>query len=374
MTDDSAASKTPAKAQAGDSDSIAPAGSLPLSVRGLRKQYRRRVVLDGVSFEVRPGESVALAGPNGAGKSTLIGCITADRVPTAGEVRICGADPFAEPREAAACLGFVPEQPFLYPELTVAELLRFVAAARGLGDAAASAETARLLALLGLAGAEGTLCRELSQGMGRKTAIAAALLHRPTMIVLDEALNGLDRTSAERLVAELDARRAEGAAVLIASHDLDFLARWCGRGILLPRAGQWLALEGEAWETWRRAPRLDFDAASDAGAAPAPEPPRVRAADSASPGPISTELEVEWAREIGATAYVAARMLEVGRDFLVREGATLAGAPLHVWADAPRAVDATGNPRLDLFIFALRRRADLARFEPGQRVMLTSPA
>ncbi len=230
--------------------------ALPLAVRGLRKKYRRGVVLNDVSFQVRPGEAVALVGPNGAGKSTLIGCVTADRLPEVGEVRICGADPFAQALKAAACLGYVPEQPYLYPELSVAELLRFVAAARGLDGAASTAETARLLALLGLAGAEGTLCRELSQGMGRKTAIAAALLHRPAMIVLDEALNGLDRTSAERLVAELDARRAEGAAVLISSHDLEFLARWCTRALHLPAPGAWRVLEGDAWEAWRRAPSL----------------------------------------------------------------------------------------------------------------------
>jgi ABC-2 type transport system ATP-binding protein len=233
--------------------------ALPLAVRGLRKKYRRGVVLDGVGFDVRPGEAVALLGANGSGKSTLIGCVTGDRLPDRGEVRLCGVDPFADPVAAAACMGYVPEQPFLYPELTVAEMLRFVAAARGLEPAASQAAAGRLLELLGLRGAEGTLCRELSQGMGRKTAIAAALLHAPRMLLLDEALNGLDRPSAERLVAELDARRAAGAAVLLSSHDLDFVAGWCGRGLLLAEGARWTLLEGAAWEEWRRAPTLHVD-------------------------------------------------------------------------------------------------------------------
>ena len=227
---------------------------LPLVVEGLRKSYRRRPVLDGVSFVLRPGDAVALLGANGAGKSTLLGCLTGDRLPDGGSVRICGADPFSDPVRAARCMGVVPEHPFLYGELTVAEMLRFVAAARGLDDA--EAETARLLELLGLAGAEGTLCRELSQGMGRKTAIIAALLHEPRVLLLDEALNGLDRTSAERLVGELDARRRAGVAVLVSSHDLEFVAEWCGRGLLLEPGKPVTALEGDGWAAWRRAPSL----------------------------------------------------------------------------------------------------------------------
>jgi ABC-2 type transport system ATP-binding protein len=227
---------------------------LPLVVEALRKAYRRRPVLDGVSFVLRPGEAVALLGANGAGKSTLLGCLTGDRLPDGGTVRICGADPFSDPVRAARCMGVVPEHPFLYGELTVAEMLRFVAAARGLDDA--DAETARLLELLGLAGADGTLCRELSQGMGRKTAIVAALLHGPQVLLLDEALNGLDRTSSERLVGELDARRRDGAAVLVSSHDLEFVAEWCGRGLLLQPGKPVTALEGDDWAAWRRAPSL----------------------------------------------------------------------------------------------------------------------
>ena len=234
----------------------ATSDALPLSVRDVRKAYRRGVVLGGVTFDVRPGEAVALLGANGAGKSTLLGCVTGDRLPDRGEIRLCGVDPFSDPVAAAGCMGFVPEQPFLYGELTLAEMLRFVAAARRMDASAARREQARLLDLLGLAGAEETLCRELSQGMGRKTAIIAALLHAPRMILLDEALNGLDRTSAERLVAELEARRAAGAAVLLSSHDLDFVGDWCGRGLLLSPGGRWRVLEGDAWEAWRRAPSL----------------------------------------------------------------------------------------------------------------------
>ena len=220
-------------------------GGPPLAVEGLRKGYRRGVVLNDVSFALRPGEAVA-----------LLGCVPGDRLPDRGQVRLCGHDPFADPVAAAGCIGFVPEQPFLYGELTVGEFLQFVAAARRMDASHARAECDRLLELLGLTGAEGMLCRELSQGMGRKTAIIAALLHRPRALLLDEALNGLDRTSAERLIGELDARRAAGAAVLISSHDLDFIGAWCGRGLLLRPGGVWRMLEGEAWKAWRRAPSL----------------------------------------------------------------------------------------------------------------------
>lgn len=226
-----------------------------LRVRSLSKAYRRRQILHDVSFQVGPGEALAIVGPNGAGKSTLLGCLTGDRVPDSGDIAICGHDPFSAPAAAAHCMGFVPEHPFLYGELTVAEVLRFVAEVRGTDRTHAAAEAARLLALFGLVGAESILCRELSQGMGRKVAITAALLHRPRLLVLDEVFNGLDSPSTHGLLEELAARRAQGAAVLLSSHDLALLAAWCDRGLLL--APETLSLlDGAAWETWRKAPRL----------------------------------------------------------------------------------------------------------------------
>lgn len=235
-----------------------------LTISGLSKSYRRRPVLAGVALTVMPGDAVAVIGPNGAGKSTFLGCLTGDRVPDAGSIRICGHDPFDDTRAVAGCLGFVPEHPFLYGELTVGETLRFVAEVRGVERAGAAGESNRLLDLFGLGGAGDVLCRELSQGMGRKVAIIAALLHRPRLLILDEVFNGLDMPSAEGLLGELDRRRAEGAALLLSSHDLRLLAAWCNRGLLLA-PGSWKVVEGEDWQRWRQAPDLGLATSRQAG-------------------------------------------------------------------------------------------------------------
>lgn len=231
-------------------------GQLRLAVRGLSKAYRRRTVLRDVELEVYAGEAVAIVGRNGAGKSTLLGCITGDRLPDTGQIRVCGVDPYSDPVGVAGCMGFVPEQPFLYGELTIGEMLDFVAEARGMPRQMARAEGERLLDLLGMPGSESLLCRELSQGMGRKVALVTALLHRPLVMVLDEAFNGLDQASSARLADEVDARRREGAAALLSSHDLGFLAARCDRGLLLAPGAVYEGLTGDAWERWRAAPTL----------------------------------------------------------------------------------------------------------------------
>jgi ABC-2 type transport system ATP-binding protein len=230
-------------------------GEPVLRIEGLYKSYRRRPVLQGVSLTVSPSDAVAVIGPNGAGKSTFLGCLSGERLPDSGSIRICGFDPFADSASVAECMGFVPEQPFLYGELTVLEILRFIAEVRHLDRDHSAAEAARLLELFGLLGAEGTLCRELSQGMNRKVAIIAALLHRPRLLVLDEVFNGLDNPSSEALLSELESRREEGSAVLLSSHDLALLADHCNRGLLLAPDGS-LDLVGDHWRRWRESPGL----------------------------------------------------------------------------------------------------------------------
>jgi ABC-2 type transport system ATP-binding protein len=230
-------------------------GEPVLRIEGLYKSYRRRSVLQGVSLTVSPSDAVAVIGPNGAGKSTFLGCLSGERLPDSGSIRICGFDPFADPASVAECMGFVPEQPFLYGELTVLEIFRFIAEVRHLDRDHSAEEVARLLELFGLLGAEGTLCRELSQGMNRKVAIIAALLHRPRLLVLDEVFNGLDNPSSEALLSELESRREEGSAVLLSSHDLALLADHCNRGLLLAPDGS-LDLVGDHWRRWRESPSL----------------------------------------------------------------------------------------------------------------------
>ncbi|MQA90026.1 MAG: ATP-binding cassette domain-containing protein [Gemmatimonas sp.] len=226
-----------------------------LEVRDLSKSYRRRPVLRTLALVVKEGEAVAVIGPNGAGKSTFLGCITGDRIPDAGSIRVCGHDPFVDQSVVANWMGSVPETPFLYGELTIAETIRFVSRVRGMDREDAAGESARLLDLFGLAGAEDVLCRELSQGMGRKTAIVLALLHRPRLLILDEIFNGLDLPSADRLIAELDAHRARGGAFLLSSHNLSLLASVCDRGLLLA-PDSWTNLDEEEWQRWKEAPAL----------------------------------------------------------------------------------------------------------------------
>lgn len=198
-----------------------------IEIQGLRKEYGRVVAVDHVSFSVQPGELVALIGHNGAGKSTTIKVLTGQLLPTQGSVHIAGVDVLKDPGEARKKLGYVPEDPRLYDYLTCREFLELVADLRGhhgIDEA---------LALAGLGADADRLIREYSQGMRRRTALAAAVLGKPPVLVLDEAINGLDPPSANRVKAGLRALCDEGAAVLLSTHVLDTVERLADRVVML---------------------------------------------------------------------------------------------------------------------------------------------
>jgi ABC-2 type transport system ATP-binding protein len=205
-----------------------------LSVRAVAKTFGRVEAVKSVSFTVAPGEFVGLVGPNGAGKSTTIKMLSGQLLPSAGAITVGGIDVTTDPNGARSRIGYVPEEPRMYEYLTAREMVSFAAEIRGGGDVEAALE------LAGLGGDADRLIREYSQGMRRRTALAAALVARPPLLVLDEALNGLDPPSAARVVRALQAACADGQAVLLSTHVLDTLERIADRVIMLA-AGEVLA-------------------------------------------------------------------------------------------------------------------------------------
>ena len=198
-----------------------------IEVRGLRKEYGRVVAVDEVSFSASPGQLVGLIGHNGAGKSTTIKMLTGQLRPTAGSVTVDGIDVLADPGAARTKIGYVPEDPRLYDYLTCREFLELVRDLRGTGDLDFGLEVAAL------GDDADRLIREYSQGMRRRTSLAAAVLARPPVLVLDEALNGLDPPSAARVKAQLRSLCDAGACVLLSTHVLETVEKLADRVVML---------------------------------------------------------------------------------------------------------------------------------------------
>ena len=200
-----------------------------IDVQGVRKAYGRTVAVAQVDLSVGPGELVGLIGHNGAGKTTLLKMLAGQLHPSEGTIRIDGIDVRAEPGKVRDVLGYVPEDPQLYDYLTAREFLEFVVALRGRGDLDAALDVA------GLGEDADRLIREYSQGMRRKTALAAALVSRPKVVLLDEAINGLDPPSAARVKEHLRALCADGSAVILSTHVLETVERLATRVVMMAR-------------------------------------------------------------------------------------------------------------------------------------------
>lgn len=192
-----------------------------LEVVDVHKSYGRTEALKGVSLSVAHGEFVALLGPNGAGKSTLFQLLTGLFNADSGQVKVGGHDMRREPVRALGGIGVVFQQMTLDLDLTVAANLRFHARLHGLGGADATARIADAAARLGLAERMGDKVRALSGGNRRKVELARALIHRPAVLLMDEATVGLDPASRRQLLDEVLALRAQGVGVLWASHLVD---------------------------------------------------------------------------------------------------------------------------------------------------------
>jgi ABC-2 type transport system ATP-binding protein len=193
------------------------------------KHYGSKVAVEDVSFQVNAGEIFGFLGPNGAGKTTTIKMIVGLLRPTSGTIKTAGYDVITQPIQAKASCGFVPDEPNLYAKLTGRELLRFVGDLYGLDAAQIARRSEELLRLFGLSEAADETTDSYSHGMKQKTSLAAALVHDPKVLILDEPTVGLDPKSA-RLIKDILRQMADrGAAVLLSTHILEIAQNMCDR-------------------------------------------------------------------------------------------------------------------------------------------------
>lgn len=195
----------------------------------LIKRFGDKVAVNDVSFSVNSGEIFGFLGPNGAGKTTTIKMVVGLLKPTTGTARVSGYDVQTQPIQAKASSGYVPDEPNLYSKLSGRELLRFVGDLYGLKPDLAQRRSDELLRLFDLTDASDDLVNSYSHGMQQKTSLAAALLHDPRVLILDEPTVGLDPKSA-RLIKDILRQIADrGAAIMLSTHILEIAERMCDR-------------------------------------------------------------------------------------------------------------------------------------------------
>jgi ABC-2 type transport system ATP-binding protein len=203
--------------------------------RGLSKSFRGTPAVLDLDLRVRRGRFFGFLGPNGAGKSTTIKMLTGLLRPSAGDVEIEGHSVAREPLVVKGLIGILPEELTVYERLTGDEYLLFAGRMYGLPRAAARARAEELLEFLSLADERGKLVVDYSQGMRKKLALAAALIHNPRVLFLDEPLNGIDPVSG-RIVTDLLRRLAgKGVTLFFTTHVLDVVERLCDEVAVIDR-------------------------------------------------------------------------------------------------------------------------------------------
>ncbi len=221
-----------------------------IRVSHLTKYYGTTQALHDVSFEIPKGEVVGLLGLNGAGKTTTLRILTGYLMPTEGETFIDSVNVFTHPLEVKGRIGYLPEVPPLYPELTVREYLRFVARLRGIPEGEFDAEFRRVTELTHLDPVRNALIRKLSLGFKKRVGIAQALIGSPPVLILDEPISGLDPRQIVE-IRKLIRTLAGQHTILISSHILTEVSLTCDRVLIIHRgvlAGELHSHEMESLE------------------------------------------------------------------------------------------------------------------------------
>ena len=198
-----------------------------IEVRGLRKSFDKKEAVAGIDLNIAVGSLAGLVGPNGAGKTTTLSMMTGLLRPDAGRILINGIDVWADPPAAKAVIGVVPAEARLFERLSGEELLEYAGRLRGLPATEARSRAAQLLDVLGLTDDAKRLVADYSTGMRKKAALGCALIHNPSVLFLDEPLEGVDPVSADVIRRLLTRLVGTGATVLFSSHVMELVEQIC---------------------------------------------------------------------------------------------------------------------------------------------------
>jgi ABC-2 type transport system ATP-binding protein len=203
-----------------------------IEVQHLTKRYGRVTAVDDVSFRVERGEILGFLGPNGAGKTTTMRIVTGYMPATEGKAIVAGFDVFEQPIEAKRRTGYLPETPPLYPDMTVAEYLQFVAKVKGVLAADRNGRVRKVMERTRIDDVADRLCSKLSKGYRQRVGLAQALIHNPEVLVLDEPTAGLDPKQiieTRQLIKEL----AGDHTIVLSTHILPEVSQTCQRVVII---------------------------------------------------------------------------------------------------------------------------------------------
>lgn len=203
-----------------------------IEVKDLTKRYRERVAVDHLSFSLEEGQVLGFLGPNGAGKSTTMKMLTGFLPPSEGSAKVAGFDVFEHPMEVKRRIGYLPETPPLYPEMTVKGYLKFVATLKAVPRKQVAGEVDRVANATGITNELGRVIGNLSKGFKQRVGIAQALLGSPPVLILDEPTEGLDprqRKEVRQLVRDLGAKHT----VILSTHLLHEVAAICQKVLII---------------------------------------------------------------------------------------------------------------------------------------------
>ena len=207
---------------------IPAAGARPaIEIRGLTKAFGQKVAVDRINLDIPSGSFYGLVGRNGAGKTTTISMVTGMLMPSEGTAYVRGIDMWAEPLKAKAHLGVLPDGVHLFDKLTGEQLITYSGYLHGIDKETVASRVKDLLAAMDLTDAAGRAVADYSAGMTKKIALAAALVHAPSVLILDEPFEAVDPVSAANIQDILRGFVASGGTVIISSHVMDLVQRLC---------------------------------------------------------------------------------------------------------------------------------------------------